>query len=342
MQLHRDLPLANNLAAHAQVPDNVRGSVVTVGNFDGVHLGHQALIKALHALARPKNLAVRVVTFAPHPRDYFSAQGRGSPVLHIGSVRDRLTRLDTLGVDSVHLLRFNHALATLSPHDFVAQVLVDACHAQHVVVGRDVRFGYQRAGDLTLLRSLGQRYGFTVHAFDEVVSPVLQRSQDRIASSVVRHALQAGDIATANALLGYDYSMSGRVIHGRKLGRTLGCPTLNLTPHMTNPAFRGIAVVAIDGLDDSHGANALKGVKDGRCYGVASLGLRPTVEQTTRYSLEVHAFDWSGNAYGKRVTVTFLHKLRDEAAYIDLPTLQAAIEQDMVDAQAWLSQHALI
>ncbi len=342
MQLSRDLPLPNSLGAHWHVPDNTRGSVVTLGNFDGVHLGHQALIKALHLLARPQHLTVQVVTVTPHPRDYFAAQGRGTPVLHIGSVRDRVTRLTALGVNGVHLLRFNHALATLSPHDFVVQVLVGACRAQHVVVGRDVRFGHQRAGDLTLLLSLGERYGFTVHAFDEILSPVLHHAHQRIASSTVRNALQAGNIAAANALLGYDYSISGRVIHGRKLGRTLGCPTLNLIPRMANPAFRGIAVVAIEGLNGLNGLSNLSDLNGRRCYGVASLGLRPTVEQTTRYSLEVHAFDWSGDAYGKRVTITFLHKLRDEAAYIDLPTLQTAIEQDMLDARDWLSQHALI
>jgi riboflavin kinase / FMN adenylyltransferase len=324
MHLYRDLPLSYPLnAAPAQVQ---RGAVVTLGNFDGVHLGHQALIRALHTLAQPQHLALRVVSFTPHPRDYFASQGRGTPVLHIGSVRDRLTRLAALGVGSVHLLRFNHALAVLSPQDFVQRVLVAACSAKHVVVGRDVRFGHQRAGDLTLLHRLGEQFGFAVHEFDEVVSP----HHDRIASSTVRHALQAGDLTAANALLGYHYSISGRVIHGRKLGRTLGCPTLNIVPRLSNPALRGICVVAIDGLGDS------------RRYGVASLGLRPTVEQTTRYSLEVHAFDWSGDAYGKRVMVTFLHKLRNEAAYIDLPTLQVAIEQDMVDARAWLSANNTI
>jgi riboflavin kinase/FMN adenylyltransferase len=324
MRLYRDL--SSNSTSSSVLAKTRQGAVVTLGNFDGVHLGHQALIHALHTLARPKHLALRVVSFTPHPRDYFASQGRGMPVLHIGSVRDRLTRLAALGVDSVHLLRFNHALATLSPQDFVQRVLVAACGAKHVVVGRDVRFGHQRAGDLTLLRCLGVQHGLAVHEFDEVVSP----HHDRISSSTVRHALQAGDMTAANALLGYAYNISGRVIHGRKLGRTLGCPTLNLVPRMANPALRGICVVAIDGLGDS------------RRYGVASLGLRPTVEQTTRYSLEVHAFDWSGNAYGMRVTVTFLHKLRDEAAYIDLPTLQTAIEQDMLDARAWLANNITI
>jgi riboflavin kinase/FMN adenylyltransferase len=241
MQLHRDLaqhlsPTATPSTRAAQV------GVVTLGNFDGVHLGHQALIKALHTLAKPQGLALHVVTFAPHPRDYFAAQGRGQPVQGIGSVRDRLVRLTALGADHVHLLRFNQALATLSPQDFIARVLVHACAAKHVVVGRDVRFGHQRGGDLALLRTLGAQYGFAVHAFDDVLSAVFDPIHPRIASATVRRALQAGNVAAANALLGYDYSISARVIHGRKLGRTLGCPTLNLIPRLANPAFRGIVV----------------------------------------------------------------------------------------------------
>ena len=293
---------------------------MTLGNFDGVHLGHQALIHALHALAKPQGYATHVVTFSPHPRDYFAAIGRGRPVASIANVRDRLKRLAALGVDHVHVLRFNEALATLSPQDFVTQVLVAACNAKAVVVGRDVRFGHQRAGDLAILQALGAQHGFTVHLMEDV----LQSDRLRISSSAVRTALQAGDMPGANTLLGYDYSIAGRVIHGRKIGRTLACPTMNLVPRVSNPAFRGIAVVAIDGLDAQ------------RIYGVASLGLRPTVEQTTRFSLEVHAFDWAGDAYGKRVRVTMLHKLRDEAAYIDLPTLQVAIAKDMLDAREWL------
>ncbi len=295
--------------------------MVTLGNFDGVHLGHQALIQAIKQLAQPHGLATHVVTFSPHPRDYFAALGRGAAAASIGSVRERLERLAALGVDHVHLLRFNAALATLPAQDFVSRVLVAGCQAKTVVVGRDVRFGHQRSGDLALLRALGERHGFAV----QLMQDVLQADALRISSSAVRSALQVGDIALANQLLGYDYSLAGRVIHGRKIGRTLNCPTLNLVPHMANPALRGIAVVAIDGL----GAP--------RRYGVASLGLRPTVEQTTRYSLEVHVFDWSGDAYGQRVRITFLHKLRDEAVYVDLPTLQTAIEQDVKEARVWLA-----
>jgi riboflavin kinase / FMN adenylyltransferase len=314
MHLHRDLPLST------RTPPK-QGGVVTLGNFDGVHLGHQALIAALRGLAAQHDLSTHVVTFAPHPRDYFAATGRGSPVANVGNLRDRLERLSALGVAHIHLLRFNHLLATLSPAAFVSRVLLAGCNAKIVVVGRDVRFGHQRAGDLALLQALGHQHGFAVHLIEDV----LQADALRISSSAVRTALQAGDLPSANGLLGYDYSIAGRVIHGRKIGRTLNCPTLNLVPRLPNPALRGIAVVAIDGLAPM------------RLFGVASLGLRPTVEQTTRFSLEVHVFDWAGNAYGQRVRVTFLHKLRDEAAYVDLPTLQMAIAQDMLDARAWLA-----
>jgi riboflavin kinase / FMN adenylyltransferase len=322
MHLHRTLPLFNPISAPAR-----RDGVVTLGNFDGVHLGHQALIRALQALASPQQLTTHVVTFTPHPRDYFAKHGRGSPALTLCSVRERIQRLHRLGVDHLHLLRFNRALATLSPQEFVANVLVAACQARHVVVGRDVRFGHQRAGDWTLLQALGGQHGFQVHLFEEV----LDEAALRISSSAIRHDLHAGHIQSANQLLGYDYAITGRVVHGRKIGRTLHCPTLNLNPHLLHPALRGITVVAIDGLPNAKGQ---------RFYGVASLGLRPTVEQTTRFSLEVHAFHWSGDAYGHRLTITFLHKLRDEAAFIDLSTLQHAIHQDMMDARAWLAFNA--
>ena len=295
-----------------------------MGNMDGVHLGHRAIIALVKNLALPQGLLTHVVSFDPHPRDYFAALGRGAPVQHIQSVRDRIEQLAALGVDALHLLRFNTALATLSPEDFVTQILVAACRARHVVVGKDVRFGHQRAGDLERLIQLGAQHGFAVHTLDDVVD-----SHARISSSTLRHALAAGDMPSAARLLGRSYSISGRVIHGRKLGRALGCPTMNLIPRIPSPALRGICVVRIHGLSSAP------------LLGVASLGLRPTVEQTTRFSLEVHAFGWHGDAYGKRVRVEFLHKLRDEAAYVDLPTLQIAIEKDMRDAQAWLAGNAL-
>jgi riboflavin kinase / FMN adenylyltransferase len=321
MKLHRSL--AVNLKA---APSS---SVVTLGNFDGVHIGHQALLKSLKQLALPEKLTTHVVTFTPHPRDYFAQLGRGVPVLGINSVRQRLEHLRSLDIDHVHVLRFNHALATLSPQEFVAKVLVAACGARHVLVGRDVRFGHQRLGDWALLKTLGEQHGFTVHCFDEV----LDEAALRISSSNIRHDLHAGHIVDANESLGYAYSLSGRVLHGRKLGRTLQCPTLNLNPKLPNPALRGVLVVAIDGLRHPQG-HALP-----RLYGVANLGLRPTVESTSRFSLEVHVFNWTGDAYGQRVTVTFLHKLRSEATYADLASLQAAIAHDMTHAKAWLASY---
>jgi riboflavin kinase/FMN adenylyltransferase len=289
-----------------------------------MHLGHRALILALKNLAEYNELTTHVVTFTPHPRDYFAKQGRGSPVLNISSVRNRLMYLNKMGVDHVHLLRFNQDLATLSPQDFVRHVLVKACNAKHVLVGRDVRFGHQRAGDWALLCSLGQQYSFAVHCFEEV----LDNAALRISSSAIRHDLYAGHLDDANLLLGYAYSLSGRVIHGQKLGRTLNCPTLNINLHVSNPALRGVFVVAIEGLNSQ---------STSRLYGVANLGIRPTVEQAQRFSLEVHVLDWSGDAYGLTVNIIFLHKLRGEAVYANLSDLQHAIAQDILNARQWLS-----
>ncbi len=303
-----------------------QGGVVTLGNFDGMHLGHRALILALKKLAKLNELTTHVVTFTPHPRDYFAKQGRGLPVLNVSSVRSRLMYLNKMGVDYVHLLRFNQDLATLSPQDFVLHVLVKACNAKNVLVGRDVRFGHQRAGDWALLCSLGQQYGFIVHCFDEV----LDNAALRISSSAVRHDLHAGHLYDANLLLGYPYSLSGRVIHGQKLGRTLNCPTLNINLYLPNPALRGVFVVAIEGLDSTP-----------RLYGVANLGMRPTVEQLKRFSLEVHVLDWSGNAYGMVVNIVFLYQLRSEAVYANLSDLQHAIAQDILNARQWLSVQIL-
>lgn len=320
MQLCRDLTPPND-ARHP--------SVVALGNFDGVHRGHAAILQQLRALAAPKGWQTTVITFAPHPRDYFAQQGRGEPVQHIGSLRDRLALLAAAGVERVCMLRFNAALAQLSPEAFVRDILVRNCCAKAVVVGRDVRFGHQRAGNLALLQTLGLQYDFAVHVLEDMADA--GSSFHRVSSSAVRRALHAGDVKTASSLLGREYSLAGRVVHGRKIGRTLGCPTLNVNLRLPLPALQGIWVVRIFDL-----MSAFDSAAHTPLYGVASLGLRPTVEQTTRYSLEVHVFDWAGHAYGQRVRIAFLHKLRDEAAYVDLPTLQVAIAQDMRDARAWL------
>jgi riboflavin kinase / FMN adenylyltransferase len=322
MYLHRQI--CHHPLNHASLSS---GGVVTLGNFDGMHLGHQALIAALKHMASTHGLTTHVVTFTPHPRDFFAQQGRGAPVLNISSVRTRLMFLQQMAVDHVHLLRFNQYLATLSPQDFVQQVLINACNAKQVLVGRDVRFGYQRAGDWSLLCALGKQYGFSVHCFDEV----LDSAALRISSSAVRHDLHAGHVYDANLLLGYSYFLSGRVLHGRKLGRTLGFPTLNIDPHVSNPAVRGVFVVAVEGLQGSNNMPL---------YGVANIGLRPTVEQTQRFSLEVHVLDWSGDAYGLTVKVVFLHKLRSESKYENVSALQHAIAQDILDARHWLSNHS--
>lgn len=328
MYLYRQLLNQSTAQLAAFKPLSMPQSVVTFGNFDGVHVGHQALIIALKQLAKQYQLATQVITFTPHPKDYFAIQGRGSPVLTIASIRSRLIHLSKLGINYVHILRFNDYLATLSPQAFIEQILVNQCNTRHILVGRDVRFGYQRIGDWDLLCTLGKQYGFTVHCFEEV----LDSATLRISSSNIRHDLYAGHLYDANLSLGYEYYLSGRVIHGKKLGRTLNCPTLNINLRIANPALRGVFIVAIEGLN-TH--------LNSRLYGIANLGIRPTVSHQPRFGLEVHVLNWSGDAYGDCVKIVFLHKLRNEKVYPNLSDLQYAINQDKIQAQHWLSQHTL-
>jgi riboflavin kinase / FMN adenylyltransferase len=313
MELHRGLPL----------PTASRPTALAIGNFDGVHRGHQALIDALKAHAQPRNLACAVMTFEPHPREYF-AKLSGDPSkapLRISTLRDRLDALATHGVDTTFLLRFSKSLAGMSAEDFVHTLLVKACRARFVMVGEDFRFGTRRMGDVALIKAMGAQFGFGVATLSDV-----KENGQRISSTMVRTALAAGDMAQAAELLGRPYAISGHVLHGAKLGRTLDFPTLNVRVPFINPAARGIFVARVHGL----GPQPLPGV--------ASLGLRPTVDAITqqkqgRWLLETHLFDWQGDAYGKLVRVELLKKLRDEEKYVDLATLKDAIAGDAAAAR---------
>jgi riboflavin kinase / FMN adenylyltransferase len=316
MNLHRGLPLAPSPAPTA----------LAIGNFDGVHRGHQALIDALKAHAQPRRLDCAVMTFEPHPRVFFAPS---TAPARVSTLRDRLDALAAHGVDTTFLLRFNQALAAMSPQAFVEELLVRACRARFVMVGEDFRFGARRAGDVTLLKQMGAQFGFTVACLSDV-----KENDTRISSTLVRNALAAGDMALAAELLGRPYAISGHVIHGAKLGRTLDFPTLNLRLNFENPAARGIFAVRVHGLADT----ALNGV--------ASLGLRPTVDAKTlakqgRWLLETHLFDWQDApaeaAYGKIIRVELISKLRDEEKYSDLATLKAAIAKDAAQARAVFS-----
>ncbi|HEY4082124.1 MAG TPA: bifunctional riboflavin kinase/FAD synthetase [Burkholderiaceae bacterium] len=302
---------------------------LTIGNFDGVHRGHQAMLALLKSEARHRGLPACVLTFEPHPRDYFAAK-LGKPELapaRIAMLRDKLGELDRCGVDQVVILPFDERLASLSAQDFISQVLIDGLGARYVLVGDDFRFGAKRQGDYATLDAAGNQRGFDVARMMSYEVHGL-----RVSSSAVREALAEGDMERAARLLGRPYSISGHVVHGAKLGRQLGegFRTLNLRFTHDKPAAHGIFAVSVQGLGDQP------------VEGVASLGVRPTVEDVGRVLLEVHCLDWPSHlglegGYGKLVRVELLHKLRDEARFESLDALTAAIRQDVVDARAYLA-----
>ncbi|WP_342120953.1 bifunctional riboflavin kinase/FAD synthetase [Pseudoduganella sp. OTU4001] len=311
MKVFRGLP---NAAARAPC-------ALTIGNFDGVHRGHQALLARVRAAADRLGLESAVMTFEPHPREFFAQKmgdmSKAPP--RIANLRDKLQALENNGVDRVIVEHFNEHFAAQSPQTFVEKVLVEGLHVKWLMVGDDFCYGAKRAGNVALLAEAGKQFGFEVE-----VLPTVRNGETRISSSAVRAALADGDFQQAQALLGHPYSISSHVIHGAKLGRDIGFPTLNLkVPH--RPALSGIFIVQVHGL----GPQPLPAV--------ASLGVRPTVEDAGRVLLEVHIFDFAQNCYGKVVRVEFLQKIRDEEKFIDLPTLVKAIERDADHARAFFA-----
>ena len=309
-------------------PAQRRPCALTIGNFDGVHVGHREMLSQLRAAAHSRGLPVCVLTFEPHPREWFAAHPRpGMAALEaparISTTRDKLEALAHCGVDRVCIAPFNAALAALPAEVFIERIIVDGLQARYLMVGDDFRFGAQRQGDFAMLEEAARRYGFALARQETVL-----RDGQRVSSSAVRAALAAGDFATAETLLGRPYAISGRVVHGRKLGRTLGFPTLNLPVRFPRPAVRGIFAVRVYGLQE--------GPQDG----VASLGTRPAVERDGRLLLEVHLFDFFREAYGERVRVQFLHRLRDEAHFESLEALVEQMERDAGQAREWLAAHA--
>ena len=298
---------------------------LTIGNFDGVHRGHQAMLALLRSEAQHRGLPSCVMTFEPNPRDYFAALA-GKPELapaRIATLRDKLSELDRCGIDQAVVLRFNAPFAAQSPQAFIDDVLVKGLGTKYVLVGDDFRFGAKRAGDYAMLDAAGQASGFDVARMNSYEVRGL-----RVSSSAVRAALAGGDMNAAAALLGRPYSISGHVIHGAKLGRTLGFRTLNLRFAHPRPAAMGIFAVRVHGLGDTP------------LEGVASLGRRPTVDDSGRVLLEVYCLDWptslgAEGGYGKLISVELLHKLRDEARYDGLAALSAAIRKDAADARAF-------
>jgi riboflavin kinase/FMN adenylyltransferase len=327
-------------------PDARVPCALTIGNFDGVHRGHQALVAGLVAQARRHGLASCVLTFEPHPREFFAEQAAarassatagkppaatpagaaslaaGVQPVRIANLRDKLEALAALEVDRVCVAHFNHSLAATPARDFVTGILAEGLRARRLLIGDDFRFGARRSGDFTLLREMGPALGIEVQAMATVIEEGV-----RISSSLVREALRAADFDRVAHLLGRPYRLSGRVVHGRRLGRELGFPTLNLRFPHGRPALQGVFVVEVHGI-----------AGDGRALqGVASLGTRPAVEKDGRHLLEVHLLDWSGDAYGKLARVEFLHRIRDEAHFDSLEALGRQIASDSKRARAYFA-----
>ncbi len=292
-----------------------RGCVATIGNFDGVHLGHQAVVGQLAEKASELRLPTVVVLFEPQPQELFQPADAPARLMRL---RDKLTVLRRYSVDRVLCLRFEARLADMPAEDFIRRILADGLGVRYLVVGDDFRFGRRRAGDFSLLQKAGAQYGFAV-------APMHTFNVDgmRVSSTRIREALAAGDLAGAARLLGRGFRMSGRVAHGDKRGRTIGVPTANIHLHRKVTPVRGVYVVEMLGLEDKPLA------------GVANVGTRPTVEGT-RTLLEVHLLDFDRDIYGRQVNVEFLHKLRDEQRFASFDELKARIGKDIDEARVWL------
>jgi len=319
-------------------PGIARACALTIGNFDGVHRGHQAMLALLRSEAAHRGLPSCVMTFEPHPRDYFAAVAKKPEIApaRIAPLRDKLVELERCGIDQVVVLRFDARFAAQSPQAFIDDVLVAGLGTQYVLVGDDFRFGAKRAGDYAMLDAAGARAGFDVARMNSY-----EVRGTRVSSSAVREALFAGDMARAATLLGRPYSISGHVVHGRKLGRLLGASapgrddgfrTINLRFKHWKPAASGIFVVQVHGL------------ADGPLPGVANLGVRPSLDPTDvnggRVLLETHCLEWPSalggeGGYGEVVRVELLHKLHDELRYASVEALQAGIANDTALARAW-------
>jgi riboflavin kinase/FMN adenylyltransferase len=293
---------------------------VTIGNFDGLHLGHQAMLSRLKDVARARGLPSCVLSFEPHPREFFAPEQAPA---RLSSLREKAECLRRLGIDRFHVFRFDRAFSALSAEAFIEQVLGHTMQARYVLVGDDFRYGAKRAGDFALLKHAGHTLGF-----DAEHLPTVEIAGERASSTAVRQALGAGELAHAAQLLGRPYSISGRVEHGDKLGRDIGFPTANIQLKHNRPPLMGIFAVQVYGLNGAP------------LPGVASLGKRPTVKNPDAAPvLEVHLFDFNADIYGRRLRVDFLHKLRDEAKYPDLDTLVAQIGRDVDNAKHYLNTH---
>lgn len=293
-----------------------QGCVATIGNFDGVHLGHQAVIRQVMHKAKELGLPVVVITFEPQPQEYF---GHGEAPPRLTRFREKFKAMQRFSVDRVLCLAFNRALAEMEPETFIQKVLIDGLGLRYLVVGDDFRFGKGRRGDFAMLQQAGREHGFeVVHMHTFSLDGV------RVSSTRIREALQAGNLSLAAKMLGRPYRMCGRVAHGNRLGRTIGFPTANIFLHRKKTPVDGVFAVEMFGIEGEP------------IPGVANVGTRPTVDGT-RSLLEVHLFDYSADLYGRYVHVDFLHRIREERRFESFDALKAQILLDAEQARAFFA-----
>ena len=304
---------------HGSIAPGAAPQALTIGNFDGVHRGHQAMLERTVARALALQLPSCVLTFEPHPREFFSPATAPSRLTRL---RDKLELMAAAGVERVHVARFDARLAALAAERFVEDVVARGLRAAWLLVGRDFRFGARRSGDFALLERLAGRHGYALEAMPEV-----SLQGERVSSSAVRAALAGGDLAAAERLLGRPYTMSGRVAHGEKVGRELGFPTANLVLRR-QPPLAGIFVVECKIEGEAQWRPA-----------VASVGRRPTINPTAAPLLEAHLLDYAGDLYRRHLQVKFLAKLREEQKYDGVAALRAAIARDAAQAKSYFSKN---
>lgn len=303
-----------------------RDCVATVGSFDGVHLGHQAIIAQLRARAHELGLPAVAIIFEPQPHEYFSGEKAPARLMRF---KEKVLALFDAGVDRVLCLQFNECLRSLTGEEFIRRVLVDGLGIRHLVVGDDFRFGCDRSGDYCLLREAGRESGFSVED-----TATLEIAGERVSSTRIRKALQAGDFALAESLLGKPYRITGLVARGRALGRQLGAPTANVRLHRYRSPLVGVFTVKARATNGAPLAGDSVEVA-----GVANVGFRPTVEgEGARPLLEVHLLDFSGDLYGREIAVEFCHKLRNEEKFASLDILKAKIAEDIQNAKSWFAE----
>ncbi len=304
------------LRNYLKLPASLRHCVVTIGNFDGVHIGHQHILRELKSRAIKLASPCGVILFEPQPQEFFQE----NPPARLSTLRQKYRAIKQQGIDFIMVLRFNNKLAQMSAEDFIQQVLYHQLHIEEIWVGQDFHFGHQRQGDIHLLKKWGPHYGYQVHCM-----PDITLGSVRISSTQIRHLLLEGELHQARKLLGHFYTMIGRVIKGDARGRILDMRTANIKPpHKTVP-LKGIFVVRVE-LDNQEWP------------AVASIGTRPVFSGHI-FLLEVHIFNFSANIYGKRLQVEFLHKLRDEENFDSIELLKAQMQQDLIDAKNYWKQH---